>query len=87
MGIAAEVTPAVSRELKDALLTGTLDKLAPVIRLGPHRYIRYDKILISQDGILFMYENKVMVTINVRAGPGDTITIDGLEGRLKMEIT
>jgi hypothetical protein len=76
----------VSRELKDALLNGTIDSLAPVIRIGGHRYVRYDKIVIHQDQINFLYQEKVMVAVTMQATINDVVTISGLEGRMKMEV-
>jgi hypothetical protein len=83
MGMKAAV---VSKALKDALLNGTLDKMAPIIRLGNDRYVRYDKIVVRPECIDFYYEEEHMLNMPVRIQPGDTVTIEGLEGRMKMEV-
>ena len=76
----------VSKALKDALLTGTLDQLAPIIRLGNDRYVRYDRIVVTLLTIDFYYETERVLEIPLLSQPGDEVTIDGLEGRMKMEV-
>jgi len=78
----------LNADLMRALLDGTFGDLAPIVRIGDRRYIRYDTIVIADRHISFHFLGKEMATLDQAHIDmhGNTLTIADLEGRLSVNL-
>ena len=75
--------------LERTLLEGPFDELAPILRIGDKRYLRFDSIRFDprEGEVFFTYDGELTYKMShAFLVPGDQLTITGLYGRIEVEI-